>query len=222
MAPKLEWDKTTERLYETGVDRVVLFPVDANGTYPLGVAWNGVTAISESPSGAEANDLYADNQLYLSLTGVEKFGATIEAYTYPDAFAVCDGSAAAGTGVKIGQQPRKGFGLCYRTKVGSDTEGDGFGYKLHFVYGCKVAPSERGYNTVGETPEATALSWEITTVPVSVTGMQPTSTVVVDSTLADPTDLAALEAIIYGTAGTPGTNARLPLPDEIIGMFAAG
>lgn len=212
---KLTWDDTGKRFYETGVDRGVLYPLSAAGsTYNLGVAWNGLTAVTESPSGAEATAIYADNIKYLSLMSAEEFGATIEAYTYPDEFAACDGSAELADGVTIGQQDRKTFGLCYRTILGNDSQGNSLGYKLHLIYGCKASPSEKGYQTVNDSPEAITFSWEITTTPVSVTGLKPTACITIDSTKADPTCLAALEAALYGST-EPDGNPRLPLPDEV-------
>lgn len=212
---KLTWDDTGKRFYETGVDRGVLYPLSAAGnTYDTGVAWNGLTAVTESPSGAEATAIYADNIKYLSLMSAEEFGATIEAYTYPDEFAACDGSAELADGVTIGQQDRKTFGLCYRTILGNDSQGNSLGYKLHLIYGCKASPSEKGYQTVNDSPEAITFSWEITTTPVSVTGLKPTACITIDSTKADPTCLAALEKALYGST-EPDGNSRLPLPDEV-------
>lgn len=218
---KLVWDQTGERLYETGVDHGVLYPQEA-GLYPKGVAWNGLTAVTESPSGAEATPLYADNIKYLNLMSAEEFGATIEAYTYPDEFAECDGSAALATGVYIGQQARKTFGMSYRTLLGNDVESNDHGYKLHLIYGALAAPSEKGYTTVNDSPEAITFSWEVTTTPVNVTGFKPTASVTIDSTKVDAEKLAALEAILYGSESE---EARLPLPDEvaqIMGESAAG
>lgn len=212
---KLTWDDTGKRFYETGVDRGVLYPLSAAGSaYDTGVAWNGLTAVTESPSGAEATAIYADNIKYLSLMSAEEFGATIEAYTYPDEFAACDGSAELADGVTIGQQDRKTFGLCYRTILGNDSQGNSLGYKLHLLYGCKASPSEKGYQTVNDSPEAITFSWEITTTPVSVTGLKPTACITIDSTKADPTCLAALETALYGST-EPDGNPRLPLPDEV-------
>ena len=211
---KIEWDKTGERLYETGVKNGVLY-VQEGGVYPKGVAWNGLTAVTESPSGAEATPLYADDIKYLNLLSAEEFGATIEAYTYPDEFAECDGSAALADGVMIGQQPRKAFGLCYRTTIGNDTNGNDYGYKLHIIYGALAAPSEKAYATINDSPEAITFSWEVTTTPVNVTGAKPTAYITIDSTKADPAKLAALEDILYGKNGEPGNEPRLPLPDEI-------
>lgn len=209
---KLVWDQTGDRLYETGVKNGVVYPIDSIGTYSKGYAWNGLTAVTESPSGAEATPLYADDIKYLNLLSNEDFGCTIEAYTYPDEFAECDGSAEIAKGVKIGQQKRKMFGFCYRTTVGNDIDANDYGYKLHIVYGCLAAPSEKAYNTINDSPEAITFSWEVTTTPVSVEGFKPTAHLEIDSTKADPTKLAALEKILYGDNDT---EARLPLPDEI-------
>ena len=208
---KLTWDASGERLYETGVKQGVLYVMDSN-SYGNGVAWNGLTAITESPSGAESTPLYADDIKYLDLRSTEEFGATIEAYTYPDEFAACDGSASLANGVSIGQQARKMFGLCYRTTVGNDTDGTDHGYKLHLIYGATASPSEKAYETINDSPEAITFSWEITTTPVSVTGFKPTASITIDSTKADPTCLAALEEKLYGGASTEPT---LPLPDEV-------
>lgn len=208
---KLTWDASGERLYETGVKQGVLYVMDSN-VYGNGVAWNGLTAITESPSGAESTPLYADDIKYLDLRSTEEFGATIEAYTYPDEFAACDGSASLADGVSIGQQARKMFGLCYRTTVGNDTDGTDHGYKLHLIYGATASPSEKAYETINDSPEAITFSWEITTTPVSVTGFKPTASITIDSTKADPTCLAALEEKLYGGESTEPT---LPLPDEV-------
>ena len=209
--PALTWDTTGDRLYETGIKKGVLYPQSAQGTYPTGVAWNGLTAVTESPSGAEPTPIYADDIKYLSLMSAEEFGATIEAYTYPDEFAACDGSASLTEGVTIGQQARQSFGLSYRTTLGNDVVGDAYGYKLHLIYGALAAPSEKAYATVNDSPEAMTMSWEITTTPVAVTGFKPTASITIDSTKVDATKLAALEAILYGGAEA----ARLPLPDEV-------
>lgn len=208
---KLTWDASGERLYETGVKQGVLYVMNSN-VYGNGVAWNGLTAITESPSGAESTPLYADDIKYLDLRSTEEFGATIEAYTYPDEFAACDGSASLADGVSIGQQARKMFGLCYRTTVGNDTDGTDHGYKLHLIYGATASPSEKAYETINDSPEAITFSWEITTTPVSVTGFKPTASITIDSTKADPTCLAALEEKLYGGTSTEPT---LPLPDEV-------
>ena len=218
---KLVWDQTGERYYETGVKNGVLY-IPTEGVYSKGVAWNGLTAVTESPSGAEATALYADDMKYLNLYSAEEFGATIEAYTYPDEFAQCDGSAELTKGVSIGQQTRKTFGLCYRTTIGNDTDGNDYGYKLHMIYGCMASPSEKAYATVNDSPEAITFSWEVTTTPVSVAGFKPTASITIDSTKADPTKLAELEDILYGKDGEPGSEARLPLPDEIKTLMTAG
>lgn len=221
---KIVWDSTGERLYETGVKNGVLYP-QSNGTYPKGVAWNGLTAVTESPSGAEATALYADDMKYLNLYSAEEFGATVEAYTYPEEFGECDGSATIAKGVQIGQQARKAFGMCYRTVVGNDTDGEAHGYKLHIIYGAMASPSEKAYATINDSPEAITFSWELTTTPVNVTGKKPTASIVIDSTKADPTKLAALEVILYGkdpttSGGNDGEEPRLPLPDEIATLMA--
>lgn len=216
---KLKWDQTGERLYETGCDRGVLFPVAAGGVYGSGVAWNGLSSVNQSPSGAEATAVYADNIKYLDLMSAETFGATVEAYTYPDEFAECDGSATIAQGVTAGQQTRKMFGLSYRTLIGNDTEGTDHGYKIHLVYGAKAAPSERSYSTVNDSPEAATLSWELTTTPVDVPNFKPTAHLEIDSTKADPTKLEALEKILYGSDEEPETQPRLPLPEEVITLM---
>ncbi len=215
---KLVWDKTGERFYETGVRNCALYVQDSTGAYPKGVAWNGITAFTESPSGAEQTPLYADDIKYLSLMSAEEFGGTIEAYTYPEEFGECDGSAELAKGAYIGQQARKKFGLAYKTTLGNDVDGNDKGYKLHLVYGCLASPSEKGYATINDSPEAITFSWEITTTPVNVTGHKPTSIVTIDSTKADPTKLAALEAILFGSETV---DARLPLPEEIATTLAA-
>ena len=214
----LVWDETGKKLFETGVSNVALYPQDTTGVYGAGVAWNGVTNISESPSGAEATTLWANNGKYLNLYSVEEYASSIEAYTYPDEFAECDGSAEIAKGVSIGQQTRKSFGLAYKTLVGSDTDGNDHGYKLHLVYGCKAAPSERSHATVNDSPEALSFSWEISTTPVSVTGHKPTASVEIDSTKVNAEKLAAFEKILFGSAEAA---ARLPLPDEVAELFAA-
>lgn len=223
MSNQIVWDETGSRLYETGVDHGVLYPALA-GLYPVGVAWNGLTGVTESPSGAEATPIYADNIKYLNLMSAEQFGATIEAYTYPDEFAVCDGSAEPKPGVTINQQTRKAFGLCYRTLIGNDTDGTDLGYKLHLIYGALAAPSEKAYATINDTPEAITFSWAVTTTPVIVTGFKPTASLIIDSTKADPAKLAALLVILYGVAGSvapivAAVPARLPLPNEVITLL---
>lgn len=223
--PKLVWDKTGERLYETGVKQCVLY-LPTNGVYNKGVAWNGITAVNENPSGAEATALYADDSKYLNLYSVEEFGATVEAYTYPDEFAECDGSAEIAKGVMVGQQTRKTFGLCYRTTIGNDVDGNDHGYKLHIIYGAMASPSEKAYSTINNSYEAMTFSWELTTTPVTVSGKKPTASIVIDSTKCDAQKLAALEAILYGKDDTSeqandGAEPRLPLPDEIATLMAA-
>lgn len=212
---KLVWDQSGERYYETGVKMGVLYPQSTGGTYSKGVAWNGLTAVTESPSGAEATALYADDIKYLNLMSAEEFGATIEAYTYPPEFAACDGSAEIATGVTIGQQKRTAFGLCYRTTIGNDTDGNDHGYKLHIIYGAMASPSEKAYATINDSPEAITFSWEVTTTPVSVSGFKPTANLTIDSTKVESAKLAALEAILYGSDSEPAKEARLPLPNEI-------
>ena len=221
---RIVWDKTGERYYETGVKMGVLYPIQEGGVYNKGVAWNGLTAVTESPSGAEATPLYADDIKYLNLISNEEFGATIEAYTYPDEFAECDGSAALSAGVMIGQQARKTFGLCYRTSLGNDVDGSDYGYKLHLIYGCLAAPSEKSYSTINDSPEAITFSWEVSTTPVNVTGFKPTSQITIDSTKVDEVKLKSLEDILYGKNGdgSSGTEPKLPLPDEIAALFSAG
>lgn len=213
----LTWDQVGERLYETGVDRGVLYIPDASGAYADGYAWNGLTTVTESPSGAESSPQYADNIKYLNLVSAEEFGATIEAFTYPDEFAQCDGTALPEPGVAVGQQSRKMFGLSYRTRLGNDVDGTDYGYKLHLVYGCQAAPSEKAYATINDSPEAIAFSWEVTSTPVAVTDLKPTSVMTIDSSVVDATALATLEDMLYGDAGG---DARLPLPDEVVSVFA--
>lgn len=222
---KLVWDATGKRLFETGVKNGVLYPMN-NGAYPQGVAWNGLTAVTESPSGAEATALYADDIKYLNLMSAEEFGATIEAYTYPDEFAECDGSASIVEGAVIGQQARKMFGLCYITTVGNDTDGNDHGYKIHIIYGAQASPSEKAYATINDSPEAITFSWEVKTTPVSVSGFKPTATLVIDSTKFAPesgggknTKLQALEDVLFGSdTKTP----HLPLPDVIKTILTTG
>ena len=220
----LVWDKTGERRIETGVDHCALYVYDpSTKTYGKGVAWNGITAISEKPEGAEATDLYADNILYLSLLSAEKLKGTIEAYTYPDEFEACDGSSELAKGVKIGQQDRVAFGLVYRTKIGDDVAGQDRGYKLHVLYGCKASPSEKGYKTVNDSPEAISFSWEISTTPVNVAGAKPTSLLTISSLDVDPSKLKSLEAKLFGADAQGGGQASEPkllLPDEIKAHFA--
>lgn len=214
----LEWDKSGERFYETGVRNGVLY-IPTEGVYSKGVAWNGLISVTESPSGAEPTPLYADDIKYLTLMSAEEFGATIEAYTYPDEFAACDGSAELTKGVMVGQQPRSSFGLSYKTILGNDVDGTSKGYKIHLIYGAMAAPSEKAYSTINDSPEAITFSWELTTTPVNVGGMKPTSCIVIDSTKADPTKLEAFEKIIYGSTEAA---ARLPLPDEVKTLLTAG
>ena len=214
--PRLVWDQSGQKTYETGVNQGVLYVRDDEGKYGNGVVWNGLTAVTESPSGAEASPLYADNINYLNLMSAEEFGATVEAYTYPDEFAACDGSAEIATGVMIGQQSRKTFGLSYKTLFGNDLDGDSYGYKLHIIYGALAAPSEKGYATVNDSPEAITFSWELSTTPVNVTGYKPTATVVIDSTKVDAGKLKALEDLLYGTEDK---EASLPMPDEIVALI---
>ena len=213
---KLVWDETGKRLYETGVNKGVLYPQDAGGTYPKGVPWNGLTAVTESPSGAEATPLYADDIKYLNLMSNEELGLTIEAYTYPDEFADCDGSAALAKGVMIGQQPRKTFGMAYTTTLGNDVESNAHGYKLHLIYGALASPSEKAYSTINDSPDAITFSWDFNTTPVNVNGFKPTANIVIDSTKVTPEKLANLEKILYGDTDT---EARLPLPDEVASVM---
>lgn len=214
---KIIWDEAGKKFYETGVDHGVLY-VQESGVYGAGVPWNGLTSVTESPSGAEPTALYADNIKYLSLMSNEEFGATVEAYTYPDEFMECDGSAAIATGVYVGQQPRKTFGLCYRTILGNDTDGNDYGYKIHIIYNALAGVSEKAYSSVNDSPEANTFSWELTTTPVAVEGYKPTACITIDSTKADESKLAALEAILYGSESE---EPRLPLPTEIITLMGA-
>lgn len=234
MSILLEWDKTGEHIYETGVDHGVLYPQKTDGTYDDGVAWNGLTGVTESPSGGDPNNIYADNIKYLVLRGAEDFGGTITCYTYPDEWEACDGSAQPEAGVVIGQQTRKPFGLSYRTRIGSDTDGDNKGYKLHIVYNASASPSERAYSTVNDSPEAIEFSYEFTTTPIAITGdaykdYKPISVLTIDSTKVETAaNLTTLESILYGTAATTGDNptdaveARLPLPEEVISIIKTG
>lgn len=214
---KLSWDQVGERLFETGVDHGVLYLPDSSGDYNSGFAWNGLTTVTESPSGAESNPQYADNIKYLNLVSAEEFGATVEAFTYPDEFAQCDGTASPEPGVSIGQQARKVFGLSYRTKVGNDLDGQDFGYKLHLIYGALAAPSEKAYATVNDSPEALSFSWDLTTTPVQVEGYKPTASMTLDSTKVDTTALSQLEDLLYGTSGV---DPQLPQPDDVLALFA--
>lgn len=234
---KLKWDQVGDRLYETGIDHGVLYP-QKDGGYPLGVAWNGLTAVTESPSGAEDNALYADNMKYLNLKSAEEFGATIECYTYPDEWGACNGESELAPGITLGQQRRNTFGLSYRTKVGNDTEGEDYGFKIHLIYGASASPSERSYSTINDSPEAITFSYEVTTTPVDVPGkdatgkpFKPVACVTIDSRKSDPEAIAKLEAILYGTDEVPAdgdadpvaaTEPRLPLPSELKEIFAAG
>lgn len=213
---KIIWDDTGSRFFETGVDQGVLY-VQKDGAYGTGVAWNGLTAVTESPEGAELTDLWADNMKYASMRSAEDFKATIEAYTYPDEFMACDGSAELAAGVMIGQQARSKFGLCYRTKVGNDVEGDAKGYKIHLIYGATAAPSEKAYQTVNDSPDAITFSWEVDTTPVSVKDHKPTATLVIDSTKVDKEKLAKIEAALYGDENT---EPKLLLPDEVLTLLA--
>jgi len=215
----LTWDSVGERLYETGVDHGVLYRPDESGDYGSGVAWNGLVTVTEKPTGADSNPLYADNIKYLNLIAAEQFGATIEAYTYPDEFAECDGTATPHAGVVVGQQNRKIFGLCFRTQVGNDIDGTDHGHKLHLIYGCQASPSEKAYGSINDKPEAIAFSWDVSTTPIGVSGLKPTAQLVIDSTKVDAAELATLETTLYGSGGVA---ARLPLPDEVIGIFSGG
>lgn len=230
---KLVWDKTGERLYESGVRQGVLYPIQADGKYNKGVAWNGLTAVTENPSGAETTKLWADDINYLNMMSTEEFGATVEAYTYPDEFAECDGSAEIAPGVYAGQQARKMFGLCYRTVLGNDLEDRNYGYKLHLVYGAKASPSQKGYSSINDNPDAITFSWELNTTPVEISAvvngrtLKPTACLTFDSTKCDKEKLAALEEILYGkdpttSGGNDGVEPRLPLPDEVITLMAKG
>ena len=213
----LYWDQLGQRFFETGVDKGVLYLPNVNGVYTNGVAWNGLTSITESPSGAEPTPMYADNLKYLNMYSVEEFSATVEAYTFPSEFAQFDGMATPTTGVTVGQQTRGKFGLSYRTRLGNDINGDELGYKLHLIYGCQASPSERAYNTVNDSPEAITFSWSIATTPVSVGSLKPTSILTIDSTKVNATALGTLENFLYGTAGT---DPSLPLPDAVIALFS--
>lgn len=215
--PKLVWDDTGKHLFETGVQKGVLYP-QVKGAYPKGVVWNGLSSVTESPSGAESNPIYADDIKYLNLVSAEEFGATVEAYTYPDEFANCDGSAEISPGILVGQQERQKFGLCYRTVLGNDTEGNAYGYKLHIIYNATASPSEKQYQTINDSPEAITFSWELSTTPTNVDGHKPTASLVIDSTKVDETKLKKLEDKLYGTESA---EASLPTPNEIIALLAA-
>ena len=233
MKKKLVWDNTGERLYETGVSKGVLYPIQPGGVYTKGVAWNGLSAVTESPSGAEATGLYADNIKYLNLISAEEFGGTIEAYMAPDEFAECDGSVEVAPGVYAGQQSRKMFGLAYTTIIGNDVDSNDHGYEIHLVYGCMASPSEKGYESVNDSPAALTLSWDFTTTPVNITSvvgevtkLKPTATLVLKSTKVDAKKMAAVEEILYGKDPTgadtnDGVEPRLPLPDEIVSIMKA-
>ena len=218
MSGPIVWDQTGDRKYETGVDRGVLYPIDKEGKYNLGVAWNGLTGITENPSGAEPNPLYADNLKYLELMSVEEFGCTIEAYTYPDEFSVCDGTAELMPGIEVGQQTRTGFGLAYRTVVGNDVEYEDFGYKLHLIYGGKASPSSKAYQTINDSPDAIQFSWEVSTTAVPVKDHKPTASLILDSTKLKKEAMEAVEKILYGSETV---EPRLPLPDEVLTIIAA-
>lgn len=223
---KLQWHKAGERLYETGVKNGVLYPQNISGAYPAGVAWNGLISVSESPSGAEATPIYADDTKYLNLMSVEEFAATVEAYTYPDEFAVCDGSVALEPGVIIGQQARPPFGLAYKTTIGNETEGTDHGYKLHLIYGCQAEPSEKSYQTINDSPEAITFSWSVKTTPVQVTDARPTASLTIDSTKVSAAKLASFEVILFGKDAVggdtpePAVVSSLPLPDAVAAHFA--
>lgn len=216
---KLVWDQTGQKYFETGVDHGVLYVSDGRGGYLEGVAWNGLTQVAENPSGAESNPIYADNIKYLNITSAEEFGATIEAYTYPDEFMECDGSTEVVAGVNIGQQARKTFGLCYRTRIGNDVAGDNLGYKIHIIYNCQAAPSGKTYSTVNESPEAITFSWELSTTPVPVEGFRPTATVVIDSTKVSASALQKVEDALYGTASA---EAQLPSIENLLALVNQG
>lgn len=218
--PKLVWDATGEKTYEGGVDHAVLYPINNSGEYTPGVVWNGITSIAETPEGAEPQSQYADNIKYLTLLSAEELNGTIEALTYPDEWAVCDGSAEVSPGVMIGQQARKTFGLSYRTKIGNDVDGQDHGYKLHLIYGAVASPSERSYETINDSPEAMSFSWEFSTTPVPVTDHKSTALVTIDSTKVDAEKLKKLEDLLYGSDDGEGNDPRLPLPDEIIAMLS--
>ena len=217
MSYKLSWDDTGKKFYETGVDHGVLYPQNNDGSYPKGVAWNGLTGVTESPSGADKNDIYADNIKYLTLRSAEDFGATVTCYTYPDEWEECDGSRSPVAGVKIGQQARRAFGMCYRTLIGNDIQGTEYGYKLHLIWNATASPSERAYSTVNDSPEAIEFSYELATTPTGVSGYKPIANMTIDSTLVPADKMAELEQVLYGVEG--GADAKLPTPDEIIELL---
>ena len=217
--PMLVWDKTGERFFETGVDRGVLYPYGSDG-YATGVAWNGLTSVSSKPSGAEPTALWADNQKYLTLMSSEEYGITIESYTYPDEFKACNGEAELSTGIVAGGQKRSMFGFSYRTKIGNDIDDSDHGYKIHLVYGCRAAASEKQYSTINDSPEAMTMSWEVSTTPVEMSGKRPIAHIEIDSTKVDGTKLAAFEKVLYGSDSPEAANARLPLPSEVVTLFA--
>lgn len=217
--PKLVWDKTGERFFETGVDRGVLYPYGSDG-YATGVAWNGLTSVSSKPSGAEPTALWADNQKYLTLMSSEEYGITIESYTYPDEFKACNGEAELSAGIVAGGQKRSMFGFSYRTKIGNDIDDSDHGYKIHLVYGCRAAASEKQYSTINDSPEAMTMSWEVSTTPVEMSGKRPIAHIEIDSTKVDKTKLEAFEKVLYGSDTPDATNARLPLPNEVVTLFA--
>lgn len=221
MAYYIEWDETGKKLYETGSKQAVLYPQNVDGTYGDGVAWSGLTGVDESPSGADATDLWADDIKYLSIRSAEEFGFTIKAYMYPDEFGACDGTASPATGMTVFQQSRKGFGLCYRTTVGNDAAYNDYGYKLHLIYGATCSPSSRSYSTINDSPSAIEFSWECKTTPVAVPGYKNTAEIVLDSTKIASAKMAQIESILYGTAGTPGTKPRLPMPSELIEILGS-
>ena len=217
--PVLTWDQTSERTYETGVEKGVLYLPDGTGSYNTGFAWNGLVGVTESPSGAESNKQYANNKVYLNLQSAEEFGGTIEAFTYPPEFAACDGTASPKKGLYLAQQNRKTFGLSYKTLLGNDVEGNDYGYKLHLVWGALASPSEKTRTTVNDTPEPVTFSWEFTTTPVDVPGFRPSAMLSIVSTEVAPADLLALEELLYGTNGAPGTEPELPLPADVFALF---
>lgn len=221
MAYYIAWDESGKKLYETGSKMAVLYPQKIDGSYDYGVAWSGLTGVDESPSGADATDLWADDIKYLSIRSAEEFGFTIKAYMYPDEFGECDGTAEVATGMTVFQQSRRGFGLCYRTTVGNDAAYNDYGYKLHLIYGATCAPSSRSFSTINDSPSAIEFSWECKTTPIAIPGFKPSAEIVLDSTKIDPVKMAQIESILYGTAGTPGTKPRLPMPAELIEILGS-